>query len=96
MAETLSGKPAPNKHITVRFIEHEAVLMNLENLKTYSLNETASIIWSLVERSMTVDEIVHEITEQYDVPQNECADEVTRLLENWKAENLIHITGNNA
>ncbi len=96
MDEIFPGKPSRSNHITTRFIGDEAVLMNLVTVKTYYLNETASRIWSLIDGSKTVDSIIREITEQYDVPRDECNDEVSKLLKSLCEEQLIHFIDEHA
>jgi hypothetical protein len=96
MDEMFSGKPAKSNHITTRFIDDEAVLMNLVTVKTYYLNETASKIWSLIDGARTVDSIIHELMELYDVPEDECSDEVSRLLKSLNEDQLIHFSDEHA
>ena len=86
----LSKIPAKSDHITTRFIGDEAVLMNLVTLKTYYLNETASRIWALTDGSRSIDSIIRELTEQYEVPPDECGDEVSQLLTSLREEQLIN------
>jgi len=66
--------------------------MNLVTLKTYYLNETASRIWALTDGSRSVDSIVYELAEQYEVSRDECGEEVLQLLSSLREEQLIHFT----
>jgi len=90
--DDLSKIPAKSNHITTRIIGDEAVLMNLVTLKTYYLNETASRIWALTDGSRSVDSIVYELAEQYEVSRDECGEEVLQLLSSLREEQLIHFT----
>ena len=96
MDEIFPGKPARSNNITTRFIGDEAVLMNLVTVKTYYLNETASRIWSLIDGSRTIGSIIRELTKQYDVPRDECSDEVSQLLKSLGGEQLIHFIDEHA
>jgi len=96
MPDRFRGVPHISKHITTRFIDDEAFLMNLENLKTYYFNETASRIWSLACQGKTVDEIVRFLIAHYDVSHEACLDEVSKITEAWVSEHLIDFVEDNA
>ena len=80
MFDNFSGTYEISKHITTRFIGDEAFLMNLENLKTYYLNETAAQVWLLIDGAHTFDEIVNSLLENYEISHVECMSDVTKLI----------------
>ena len=89
MPEKFPVKPVIAENITSRFIGDEAVIMDLISLKTYYLNETASLVWSYIGKEKSFNEIVDELVESFDISRDECRDEVTGLLESWTSEKLI-------
>ena len=95
MPNTFSGKPVIAENITTRVFGDETVVMSLETLKTFYLNESAALIWTLLTEADSIDRIIDLVQEHYDVTPEECTDEVNRLLESWSAEKLIQFTDNN-
>jgi hypothetical protein len=86
----LSGVvPVISSHVTTRILGAEAFIMNLDTLKTYSLNETATLIWSLIDSSRSGEEIAAKIPETYTIPPEECRLAVEKLLDSLAAEKLI-------
>ncbi len=66
-----------------------AVLLHLYTKRYFSLNETGSRIWSLLEQQATEDEIVDALVREYDVEKPDAARAVNQLLGDLVAERLI-------
>lgn len=69
-----------------------AVLLNLYTKRYFSLNDTASRIWTLLERHASEDEIVDTLVGEYEVELPEVKQAVRRLLDDLLAERLIEPT----
>ena len=69
-----------------------AVLLNLYTKRYFSLNDTGSRIWSLLEQQASDDEIVETLVREYDVEKPEAARAVNHLLDDLIAERLIERT----
>lgn len=69
-----------------------AVLLQLYTKRYFSLNDTGSRIWSLLEQHASEDEIVETLVREYDVETPEAAHAVRRLLDDLLAERLIELT----
>lgn len=69
-----------------------AVLLHLYTKRYFSLNETGSRIWSLLEQQATDDEIVDALVQEYDVERPEAMRAVSQLLDDLVAERLIEPT----
>jgi len=89
MSDTLNRVPRIAENVTIRFLGDEAFVMNLNEVRTYSLNETAARVWALIDGSRTGGDIVRCITEEYDVPEETCRTAVLGILERLETENLI-------
>ena len=89
MSEFFCRIPKISDHITTRFLGDEAFIMNLKNLKTYALNTSASHIWSLIDGSATVDEILKKVIDEYDISEKECREAVTRIINYYCIEKLV-------
>ena len=89
MSEFFCRIPKFSDHITARFLDDEAFIMNLKNLKTYALNATATHVWSLIDGSTTVDEILQGVLVEYDISERECREAVTGIINHFCAEKLV-------
>lgn len=69
-----------------------AVLLQLYTKRYFSLNDTGSRIWSLLEQHASQDEIVETLVREYDVETSEATLAVRRLLDDLLAERLIEPT----
>lgn len=69
-----------------------AVLLQLYTKRYFSLNDTGSRIWSLLEQHASEDEIVEMLVREYDVEPPEATLAVRRLLDDLLAERLIEPT----
>ncbi|HSC32625.1 MAG TPA: PqqD family protein [Gemmatimonadaceae bacterium] len=69
-----------------------AVLLNLYTKRYFSLNETGSRIWSLLQLQPTEEEIVQALVREYDVEAPEATRAVHQLLEDLVAERLVETT----
>jgi Coenzyme PQQ synthesis protein D (PqqD) len=82
--------PRPHDHVVyTEFDGREAVLVDLNTKRYYTLNETAMLVWRSLEHGRTKDEIVHELTDTYDVSAEHAAFSVERLLTSLAAHRLL-------
>jgi hypothetical protein len=54
-------------HVLVRFLDNEAVLLNLASERYFGLDETGARMWQLVTSSASVDVAYQELLAEYDV-----------------------------
>lgn len=76
-------------HVTVRMVGEEALIMDLDRLHTYSLNETAAFIVGRIDGSRTVEDIRNAVLERYEISPGECRSRVKRLIETLITEHLV-------
>lgn len=87
--------PAPHEHVVfTEFDGNEAVLVDLNSKRYYTLNETAMIIWRGLERKRTREEIIREMTDAYDVTPEHAAASLDKLVASLQARKLIPSGGN--
>lgn len=68
-----------------------AVLLNLHTKRYYSLNETGTRVWGLLEREEPTERIVAALAEAYEVEEPEARRSVLALLDELRAERLIEL-----
>lgn len=61
-------------------LHDEMVMMDPEQGKYFSLNPVATRIWDMLERPMGIDVLCRGLTEEYEVSEIQCREEVTELL----------------
>ncbi len=79
---------ANEQQVAAKVMEGEAILINLMTGAYYSTPSTGGFIWSLVERRLSIGEMVRAVTEHYDVARPLAEADVLRLCEELCAEGL--------
>lgn len=72
-------------------VDGNKVLMCIENGEYYGLNEVATSIWNKTEKTVTVENIVSQLLEEYDVDKEKCTEQVLVYLHDLKYNSLISI-----
>lgn len=80
----------PGKHVvTTDFDGGEGILVDLNTKKYYQLNETAMVVWKGLENGKTMNEIVADITEAYEVAPDRATLSVQRIVDNFQSYKLV-------
>jgi len=86
----MESNPLPPKHVVyTEFDDCEAVLVDLDTKRYYTLNETAMLIWRGLERGRTKSEIVQEIVDRYEVTVDHANTSLEQLLSALAAHRLL-------
>ncbi len=72
-----------------RLISDEAVVLNLKSGHYYGLNKTCSMIWSLLSRNKTLEEIAAAIAKKYGISPEVVSADVSSVVETFEREGLI-------
>ena len=84
------------EQVAAKVIDDEAILINLASGMYYSMVETASFVWSMIERGSTVEAIVGSLSEHYDVAPEQAECDVLALSNELATEGLVTISENGA
>ncbi|MGH9941870.1 MAG: PqqD family protein [Pyrinomonadaceae bacterium] len=80
----------PFEHIIfTEFDGREGVLVDLNAKRYYTLNETAMLVWSGLERGRALPDIVDDLTNAYEVTPEHASASIERLLDDLRAHKLI-------
>jgi len=79
-----------SKTISGRLLD-EMVMMDPDQGKYFSLNQSATAIWELLEKPLTADEICDVLSKEYQVDQGLCSKEVDEYLEQMMKLKLVVI-----
>ena len=84
------GRYKPNDdEVASKTIDGEAILINLSNGTYYSMDETASVIWSMILLGYDFNEILNEVSEIYNVNADNIITDIESLFENLINEKII-------
>jgi hypothetical protein len=70
-------------------VDDGAVILHMRTKRYYSLNETGVAIWSMLEASRSVDEIVESLTATYEIDAGSAKSEVDRMLVELASVDLL-------
>ena len=70
-----SPRPVPAGHVSVSYLDGEAVLYDADRTRPVLLNSTAAAVWAALDGTRTVDEIAAELAVRFGAePQQVAAD----------------------
>ncbi len=72
--------PRPSTDVIGRRLDDRFVVVNLRTNRIYELNETASVLWELLETEADSAELVSAMVEQFDVESDTVQREVDDTL----------------
>jgi hypothetical protein len=72
-------------------IDGEVIMINLDTGNYYSLDNVGALVWSLIAKQMTVQDVVDETARQYAGEAQEISDALTQLIDDLRLEGLIVI-----
>lgn len=64
-------------------------MMDMDQGKYFSLNQTATAIWELLDKPLAMDELCDSLLEEYEVNREECFDDVRGYLEEMIKMGLV-------
>lgn len=67
----------------------EGILVDLNTKQYYRLNETGSLIWRGLEKGNSLEEIVVEMRNTYDVSDERARASIDKLLQNLESNKLV-------
>jgi hypothetical protein len=74
---------SPRPDLGVEQVDDDLLILDRSSKQIHQLNRTASIVWKGLEDGREPKEIVRGITETYDVPAGEAAEDVNRIIEEF-------------
>jgi Coenzyme PQQ synthesis protein D (PqqD) len=81
---------APN-HVLVRFVDREAVLLNLETEEYFGLDETGTRMWQLLTAAPNIDTAYRELLEEFDVESELLRSNLMELLGRLVDSGLLRV-----
>jgi hypothetical protein len=89
---SFSDKISVPAHVLVRFLEKEAVLLNLETERYFGLDETGTRMWQLTTAAPNIDTAYRQLLDEYDVDPDTLRENLAELLEKLADSGLLNLT----
>jgi hypothetical protein len=70
-------------------LHDEMVMMDMEQGKYFSLNQTATVIWELLENPLTMEELCDRLMGEFEVDRERCLEEVEEYIDEMNKLGLI-------
>jgi Coenzyme PQQ synthesis protein D (PqqD) len=88
---TFKDRATAPKHVLVRPVDQESVLLNLETERYFGLDETGTRMWQLLTTSPDIDAAYQELLAEYDVQPELLRENLTELVEHLVEHGLLQI-----
>jgi Coenzyme PQQ synthesis protein D (PqqD) len=87
-----SAKVSVPGHVLVRFLDKEAVLLNIETERYFGLDETGARMWQLATTAANIDTAYQALLSEYDVDAQTLREHLSELLEKLADNGLLTVT----
>jgi len=74
----------------------EAAILNLQNSVYYGLDPVGARVWTLLQEPRKVEDLRDTLLDEYEVAQDQCEQDLLRLLEHMRSEGLIRVEDSSA
>ncbi len=78
-------------HVLHRELDGESVLLNVESGVYYGLNETGSLVWSMLAESKDLGAVQDRLKDEFGVDANTVWDDLTDLIGELSDRNLVQV-----
>lgn len=72
-------------------IDDQTVMMDIDRGRYFGLNQTGTRIWALLAEPMAIGELCDRLMEQFDVPREQCEQQVVDYLESLLDRGLLQV-----
>ncbi|UZW14951.1 lasso peptide biosynthesis PqqD family chaperone [Clostridium pasteurianum] len=72
-------------------LDGESVMMDIDKGRYYNFNSVASRIWELIEKPISIEEIVTQLLKEFDVDEKKCEAAVINFLNRLNDNELITV-----
>jgi hypothetical protein len=87
-----SDKVSVPAHVLVRFLDKEAVLLNIETERYFGLDQTGARMWQLATTATNIDAAYQALLSEYDVDGETLREHLSELLEKLADNGLLTVT----
>jgi hypothetical protein len=85
----MSNKYIQNKKVIQSKIGDEVVMLDMDSGFYFGLNSVASIIWGMLEKSTSFEEVINELMKEYNVDRQTCENDTRSFWDQLLERNII-------
>ena len=78
-------------HVLVRFLDNEAVLLNLDSERYFGLDQTGTRMWQLATAAPSIDVAYQQLLAEYDVAPEQLLEHLRDLLGSLVEHGLLEV-----
>lgn len=86
---SLSSVISRRNDIVSADMDGEIVMMNAETGQYYNLGQIGGAIWNLIEKPLTIEALITQLTTTYNVSRIQCETEVLSFLNDLQEQGLL-------
>jgi hypothetical protein len=79
------------KDVVFNKLDDEIVMMSIKNGEYYGLDNIGSRIWEIIEKPVSVRQIIDILKDEYSVSESQCKNDVNEFLDILLKKDLIQI-----
>jgi hypothetical protein len=88
---SFTNRASVPQHVLVRFLDREAVLLNLETERYFGLDETGTRMWQVVTAAPRIHAAYEELLTEFDVEPEELRANFAELLNRLMDNGLLEV-----
>jgi hypothetical protein len=88
---TLKTVVSQSTDIVASDIDDEKVMMSIEKGQYYGLDPIATCVWNLMEKPVTVSDLIDALLLEFDVDRETCERDVLAFLEEIKEDGILQV-----
>ena len=88
---SFSHRASVPQHVLVRFLDREAVLLNLDTERYFGLDETGTRMWQIVTVAPRIDAAYDELLAEFDVDPQQLRTNFEELLHRLMDNGLLEV-----
>jgi hypothetical protein len=92
---SFADRLAVPSHVLIRFLDKEAVLLNIETERYFGLDETGARMWQLVTAAPSVETAYQQLLDEYDVQAEPLRRDLIELLTRLVENGLLQVVASN-
>ena len=89
---SFEGRVNVPAHVLIRFLDKEAVLLNLETERYFGLDETGTRMWQVATSGPNIEFAYQQLLDEYDVDASTLRQNLAELLEQLTENGLLTLT----
>lgn len=91
MELTLDSQVVIAKDVVSCDLQEETAILNMKDGVYYGLDEVGTSIWKLIQKPVTIGDILKELLDTYDVDREECQSDIYDLLVEMAEKGLLEV-----